>query len=270
MLDKHGIWSQCAIVLKIIMAISCFVSIHWDSVFSDIAWSLFFSITSIIQFYAEEHRTFQNISPEKWCQYAIRIDYSIQCIISTWIIFNTFMGEWLWAVIIILSINPWTLQLYKHHKQYIVPTGIILYIVLYDYSYNIVFTTLLYTIATFLYSNEYKHLINTSHACFNIKRVAAYKTISYTIEAVILWQIRCFYRFPYAFRWSPLIVGIILAFLAAIWCNMFIKNTAVSRNSIIKKLPPSHFIAFSLNSASKCSICVECLTSLDMESSFSE
>lgn len=270
MLDKHGIWPQCAIVFKITMAISCFVSIHWESLFSDIAWSIFFIIASIIQFYTEEHRTFQNITPEKWCKYTIRLDYSIKWIISTWIIFNTYVGEWLWVFIIILACNPWTLELHKHHCQYILPGATILYITWNDYSYAIVFTNCIFIIVTFLYSTEYKRILGTSHACKTIKHVAAYKTLAYVVESVILWQVRCLHRFPYVFRWNPLTVGIIASIGAVAWCHLFTKKTSVSRNSIIQRLPSSHTMAFSLTSASKCSICTSCLTSLDMESSFSE
>lgn len=270
MLQKHSTWSQCILFFKIIMTISCIVSIHWESMFSDIVWSFFFACASIIQFFKEEHRTIANITPEKWCKYYIRLNYATRWIISTWIIFKTSVGDWLWFIIICVACNPWSIQWHSHHGHFIVPGALALYIAWGNFSYNLVFTNAIFIIVLFLYSKEYKRLINTSHASKTIKRVAAYNAMVYFIESIILWQIRCAHRFPYAFRWNPVIVGILVTISAFIWCHLFTKNTSVSRNSIIKCLPSSHTIAFSLDSASKCSVCVECLTSLDMESSFSE
>ena len=270
MLEKHGTWSQCVIVFKIILTISCFVSIHWESLFSDIVWSLFFGCISIIQFFKEEHGIMANITPELWCKWNIRSNYAIHLIISSWMLFKTSIGDWLWIFVIVFACNPWTIQWHSHHKRFILPCAVILNIVWGNFSYYLVITNALFILVSFLYSKEYKRLPNSSHACNTIKRVAAYNAMSYFIESVILWQIRCTHRFPYAFRWSPVFIGILVTISAFVWCHLFIKNTSVSRNSIIQRLPSSHDIAFSLQSASKCSICVECLTSLDMESSFCE
>ena len=268
MLYKHGIWSQCVICLKITMAISCFVSTHWESLYSDVIWTLFLLGTCIIQFFTEEHRTIRNITPEQWCKYAIRLNYGIHWIISSWILLKSSMGEWTWLIIIALACNPWTLHF--HHKRFILPITLIIYIAWGDFLYSIVGINIIFILVTFLQAQEYNRLPSTSHASNVIKRVAAYNAILHILEAVILWQLRCMHRFPYVFRWNPLIVGVFICVLACGWCHLFIKNTSVSRNSIIQSLPSSHFIAISLDSASKCSVCINCLTSLDMESSFRE
>lgn len=275
MLYKHGIWRQCALTLKIVMAIGSVVSMHWESLGSDIPWSFFFTIVALVHFICAEHRTVRGVTPDVWCKLAIRADYATQYLVALWILVRPFTEHaWLlWCCIIVASSNPWTFTAHNHHTLYIVPTSLVVYTVC------LIGDIELTQLAALLFATAYSglryaraikrsQLPTTSHACAAIRHLAGLDAAIHIVEALFLWYLRCAHRFPHAFRWSPVLTGCVTLTGACLWAHVNTRDTVVSRNSIIQSLPEYHFIATSLAAAKKCHVCVEHLTSLDMESSF--
>lgn len=272
MLYKHGIWRQCAITLKIVMAIGSVVSVHWKSLGSDIPWSFFFTIATLVHFICAEHRTVRGVTPDAWCKLAIRVDYATQYLVALWILVRPFTEHaWLlWCCIIATSSHPWTFAAHKHHTLYIVPTSLTVYTVVMfpDVQHIALLLATAYSGLRYARALKRSQLSTTSHACATIRHLAGLDAVIHIVEALLLWYLRCAHRFPHAFRWSPVLTGCVATVGACVWAHVNTRDTVVSRNSIIQSLPEYHFIATSLAAAKKCHVCVEHLTSLDMESSF--
>ena len=263
MFDKQGIWCQCILCFKITLAVSSFFSWHWVSLYSDLMWTLFFSGTCLIQFCAEEHRTVRGITPVFWCKYAARIEYATRWLVASWTLLRSFAGGWLWLLVLVAAGTPWPL-----YQDWLLPVSTVVLLLVDEGQVVPLLLNVLLAGVLHLRKQEYPKLIGTSHACPTIRRVAAYNCARHLLESVALWYLRCKHRFPYAFRWKPPLIGVLACVGAGVWCHYNTKKTVVSRNSIIQKIT-THGIAISLESASNCPVCIRCLTSLDMESSFS-
>ena len=272
MFNKHGIWRQCAIALKIVMAVGSVVSIHWESLGSDIPWSFFFIFMTAVHFFTAEHRTVRGVTPDVWCKLTIRLDYTIQCLVALWILARPFTEHaWLlWFLGVAASSHPWAFAAHKHHVRHILPASLVIYTVVMfpDVEIYTVLWAAIYCALRHVRAIKRVQLPSTSHACATIRQLAGLDATMHVVEALLLWYLRCAHRFPYAFRWSPVLTGCVAVAGACLWAHVNTRDTVVSRNSIIQSLPEHHFIATSLAAAKKCDICIQHLTSLDMESSF--
>ena len=222
----------------------------------DLYWFLLFGFAGIVQFIAAEHGQCY-FDPEKWQMAAKNIRFVICGVILGWYI----GGQWpiIWHVSggLLLGALSAVVAMY--------PTWIFIIPAIYFKSASFCLLIALQLPMLTIKINK------KSFASSEMKWVAAKKSVSIFLQAILLWQRRCATRFPMTFRWTPVFIGIFFVGLAIIYVIYMVAPTKVSRNAIIE-IPTKmkHSIAFSLNAAKSCPTCCQYITSLDMESSFGE
>lgn len=257
MWKKHGVWCQCMLVLPVIMSLACILSWQTLTLQEDVYWSFLLLVSTIIQFCAAEHGDF-GVTVDVWQRLQRHRLFVMSCIIATWTMASWPVHQHALAIPVYCTIS------YFASKRYALVLGI-------------------GTASAFLiggpwalmlshglchhYSDHFfSKLINTSLADIAIKKAYGLRALGIGLESVVLWCLRCWHRFPYTLRWTPLCIGIVVCAGSVLWVSVYIKDTRVSRNAIIKRR--GHDIAASLTAASKCPVCQSCLSALDMESSF--
>lgn len=256
MINKHATWCQCTLMIWFTFCGAAGFSIQELTLQQDLYWFSLFGFAAIVQFIAAEHAHCY-YGPEKWQIAAKNIQFVICGIILGWYV----GGQWpiIWHVSgglmgIVLS------MLMDMHPAwiFIIPA--------------VYFKSISFCLLIALQSPMLTIKINKkSFASSEMKWVAAKKSASIFLQAILLWQRRCATRFPMTFRWTPVLIGLFFVGLAVIYVIYMVAPTKVSRNAIIEiPMNTKHSIAFSLNAAEACPKCRQYITSLDMESSFGE
>lgn len=258
MYKKHAVWCQCVIVGMFVLSAATLLSIQNITLYTDIYWSCILWTTSVIHFVVAEHAPVAGISVDKWMQFG-RIQKAVTYVIMfTWST-AAWQASWIqWA-----------------H----VPVGIIVGIFLKQHWSILVFTLVYRTmftwdvtlvgIALLLAANLQKPTVSgKSMASSQHKQTIAIKAVCLLLEAVVLWLLRCEHRFPHVIRWRPLVVAAVSIATAALWCEYNVMDTIQSNSVII--VSRGHGIAASLRAAQACPVCMKHITSLDMESSYSD
>jgi hypothetical protein len=261
MLDKHATWCQCTLIISFIFCGASVFSIQELTFQQDLYWFVLFGLTSVVHFIAAEHGHCY-FGPDKWQVASGNARFVSTCIISSWYI----GGQW-YIRTHVLCIAVYIVF------SYLIVRGAdkklwFLFVVVCIYSMSPLFCLLIALqspLATIKIHNK-------SFAAPEMKWIAAKKSSVLFLQAILLWQQRCDSRFPMTFRWTPVFVGLFFMFMSAIYITYMIAPTKVSRNAIILAKPTNavHNMAFSLNAAEACPECRQCITSLDMESSFGE
>jgi hypothetical protein len=99
-----------------------------------------------------------------------------------------------------------------------------------------------------------------------LKQATAAKAVGIVSKTLLLWYLRCHYRFPHVYRWFPVLCSACAVLCAVCWCHCFIAPTIVSHRSVVKAV--GHGLTPSLNAAKGCPVCSSCLTHLDIEDVF--
>ena len=258
MINKQAIWVQCSSVIHAAMAWVTIVSYQSITIHMDIFWSIFFLLEIWIVLVAAEHSNTLGILTDTWatCE---RIRNAF--IISTFIVWNSFT----WPIYYYLIITSILCVVLTQIPQRMA-LALAVFTACAGQTYTVVGIYLLWSFSKDLSKQFFRKTIQKSIASTEIKRAYAFKSIYIILEGILLWNIRCSHRFPHVFRWKPLFFSFGSFAVAVLYGHFFIKETRISRNSIITR--EGHNMAASLNAAEQCPVCVKCLSLLDMESSF--
>lgn len=259
MLNKHGIWCQTSLVLPTIMSIASTLSCQQLTLHTDMYWSFLFWAVTCIDFMAAEHGPF-GASVRLWQTLRKQSRFVIHCVMATWS-----MTQWpVYQHVCCLPIFWGTSILLQQHHSIVLFFAIIV-----SFLFGKPWVAmLLYWICESGSEYLFSRLKGSSLADLPIRNAYGYRALGILFKAMALWSLRCLYRFPYTFRWTPVCLGCICIGLVTGWASTHIQNTQVSRNAIVKR--SGHDIAASIFAARKCPECQSCLTALDMESSFGE
>lgn len=259
MFDKQAVWIQCAAAFHTILSLASVVSFQYMTSDMDIFWSVLFILETIILFAAAEHANILNISPDRWIKME-RVRNIV--LISTVIVWSgpiiSLTSYILYSILLstILTFSPKYIQ----YGATIAASCI--------HSYTFILVTCVWVGAKVMSSKMFVSSLQKSIASKEIKLAYAWKATYVIIDGVLLWNVRCLHRFPYVFRWQPILLGMVSIVLACLYCHNNIKETRVSNNSII--VSKGHGMAASLNAAENCTVCRKCISSLDMEASFGD
>ena len=257
MYNKHAVWRQCASVIPIVMAVATTLSIQSITFSNDVYWSIIFWASTAIQFIAAEHGPFY-FKTDTWQTLQQHRDFAIRCLITSWSLGGLDISQHLMLIPVFCVGSLFLRQYYNFTLLPAIVWNIAMF--------NVNPWIPVYFVLTYLRESMFEQSIGTSIASPPLRQAYGLSAVVIVIESTILWSLRCQYRFPYTFRWTPFITSIIGCFVGLAWCSVLIKDTKVSRNAIIQKR--GHGIAASLTAAENCPVCCKCLTSLDMEASF--
>lgn len=257
MYKKHAVWCQCASVIPIVMAMATTFSIQTITFSNDIYWSIILWVSTVVQCIAFEHGPWY-LTTDTWHRIQEHRDFVIRCTITAWSLGRLEISQHL-MLIPIFCVSSLFLQQYYNFT--------LLPVILWNIaSLNVKSWIPVYFVLTYLRERMFEKSIGTSIASPPLRQAYGLSAVLIVLESLILWSLRCQYRFPYTFRWTPFIASVVGCFVASAWCSMFIQDTKVSRNAIIQKR--GHGMAASLTAAEQCPVCCKCLTALDMEASF--
>lgn len=258
MYNKHAVWCQCVLVGMFVLSTAALLSIQDITLSTDIYWTCILLTTSTIQFVVAEHAPVAGISVDKWMQLG-RIQKAVTYVIMfTWST-TAWQAYWIqWAHVPVGIIAGIFLK-----KHWLILVFALVYRTI------LIWDATLVTIALLLIVNLLKpEVINKSIASRQHKQTIAIKAGRLFLETVVLWLLRCEHRFPHVIRWRPLAVAAISIATAALWCEYNVMDTIQSNNVVI--VGRGHGIAASLRAAQACPVCLKHITSLDMESSYSD
>jgi len=258
MYEKHAIWCQCAIVGMFILAVASILSIQHITFSTDVYWSTIFFVCSTIEFIVAEHAPCFHIPTDIWVKIGYLQKTTVYGIVLTWSIYSR-EATWVrWfhipASILIggLLQNPFVVLAAATLARCVTSWDIPM--------------TLLVTLVLIHLSNP--NVVGKSIASKQQKQRFAIKAISIVLESILLWLVRCEQRFPNIVRWKPLVAAVLGIIMAVMWAEYNVMDTTQSFDCKIVK--NGHGIAASLRAAKDCPVCRQCLTALDMESSFSD
>jgi len=256
MYSKHAVWCQCVIVGLFVLAAASLLSVQEITFDTDVYWSVVLLVTSIIQFIVAEHAPVAGISTDNWMRIARIQKTTVYVIMLTWstIAWQTSWIQWAHipvGMIVGVFVNG----------HIVLAIGVMARM-------TATFDATLVLMGLLLVTHLKKpKVINKSITSKEHKQTIAIKAASLFLEAIILWLLRCEHRFPHIVRWRPLAAAAVSIVLSTLWCEFNIMDTIGTDRVIIVRT--GHGIAASLRAARSCPVCTKCLTSLDMESSFS-
>lgn len=257
MWKKHGVWCQCMLVLPVIMSLACTLSWQTLTLQEDVYWSFLLFVSTIIQFCAAEHGDF-GVTVDVWQRLQRHRLFVTSCIIATWTMTSWPVHQHALAIPVYCAISHFA------SNRYALVLGIgILGAFLFGGPWALMLS---HCLCHYYSDHFFSKLVGTSIADIAIKKAYGLRALGIVFESVVLWCLRCQHRFPYTLRWTPLCIGVVVCVGSVMWVSVYIKDTHVSRNAIIKRR--GHGVAASLTAASKCPVCQSCLSALDMESSF--
>lgn len=258
MYQKHAVWCQCVVMGMFVLSAASILSIQSITLTTDIYWSVVFLSTSVIEFAVAEHAPVGHISTAMWMKIGFVQKTVVYAIILTWSLYS---WEEVWVqwmhipVAIVLGI------LVQNPLPVLVAATITRMITVWDSPFVILL------VLSCLHLKK-PNIINTSMASRAQKQRFAIKATAILLETVLLWCLRCEHRFPNIVRWKPLWCAAVAIMSAVTWCEYNVMDTIQSENALI--VGRGHGMAASLRAAQECPICLKCLTSLDMESSYSD
>jgi len=260
MLNHQAIWCQCASVLHIVFALTCLASFQSSFIGMNILWCFLFGCSGLVHFICGEHGPAFGISVEKWLKAEIFMEHLNVATIFVWNIpIDSFITRVIASVVIailqkkIKNVYSWSfislcafINVPMFYKC--VPIAFCVSKLLSDYYFRKINQKS-------MRSNELK----LAYMCYAIYIMS---------EALMLWHLRCFHRFPGTIRWKSIIMGLFSIMMSSLYGYNYCLSTKLSSNAII--IHGGHRMAASLTAAKKCPVCKRHLQTLDMESSFSD
>lgn len=251
MFNKQAVWCQIASIFTAILALSAIFSVQHMTFSQDIYWSFVLGLTSFFRFTVGEHR----------CLWGISIDHLT-------------IGAEVWSNILhILILNGLYMNCSPKHFPVVAVLGVAMYTVpktrplsalaLLRYPDGL---TLLLLCKAGLDLTGHHILASTvgrPQNSLQLKQATATRAMAIVMEALLLWHLRCQHRFPYQFRWSPVLCSLLLTLVAIYWCHLYTAPTLTTDRSLIKQV--GHGLSPSFNAMSSCPTCAACLTCLDVE-----
>jgi hypothetical protein len=257
-LQKHAIWCQCVTIFHVAITLACISSFQNITKGPDIFWSTVCVINTIVLFVEAEHAP-------------------IVFTTDTWQTINNYREKIIWSVFATFNgpKNPLIYQCFAillificFQKLPFLWSISIFGISFFWGSWSVKLLFCIYVFAIYQRHRLFHSVINQSIAGTNLKKAYAAKSIHIFLEGIFIWYLRCLHRFPHEFRWKNVFIGMVAVFLSFLYCSFRVKKTKTSRNAIIKSY--GHGMAASLTAAKACPVCRQCLTALDMESSFGD
>lgn len=256
--QKHAVWCQCVIMGMFVLTVASILSIQSITAKTDMYWSVVFLLTSTTEFIVAEHAPVGHISTQMWVKIGVTQKTVVYAIILTWSIYSGDQSWIQWVHIPVAAVIGFFIQ-----KT--LPLLVVATLTRMATSHDV---SLLLLVLLLALRVQRPNIINKSMASREQKQRFAIKAIAILLETLILWFIRCEHRFPNVVRWKPLGAAALAIIVAATWCEYNVMDTIQSGNSII--VGHGHGMAASLRAAQNCPVCLKQLTSLDMESSFSD
>lgn len=257
MYNKHAVWCQCVIVGIFVLATASLLSIQNITFDTDVYWSFILLVTSTIQFIVAEHAPVAGISTDNWMRIGRIQQTTLYAIMLTWSTVTWQTSSWIQWVHIPVGMLVGVFV----NGHIVLAIGAVARM-------TATFDATLIIMGLLLVTHLKKpNVINKSIVSKEHKQTIAIKAVSLFLEAIILWLLRCEHRFPHVVRWRPLAAATVSIVLAALWCEYNVMDTIGTDRVIIVRT--GHGIAASLRAGRSCPVCTKCLTSLDMESSFS-
>jgi hypothetical protein len=251
MLNKQSVWCQIASVFTAVLALSAFFSVQHLTLTQDIYWSFVLGFTSFFRFAVGEHRH----------QCGISIDHLVK-------------GGAIWTNILhILILNGLFMNCTPRHFPIVAGLGVAVsfapkvrpVLVLSLLRYPDGLTLLLLGIMGFdhAFRRTMASTVGMPQNSVQLKQATAVQSVSILLEALLLWHLRCQHRFPYQYRWSPVLCSAVLTSSVVLWCYWYLPPTLTTSRSIVKRI--GHGLTPSLNAIQSCPTCAACLTCLDIE-----
>ena len=257
MYNKHAVWCQCVLIGMFVLTAASLLSIQNITFDTDIYWSIVMFFVSVIEFIVAEHAPVAGISVDRWMQMGRIEKTTVYVIMLTWSTL-AWQPSWIqWAHIPVGILAGFVLK----NPKFVLAGAVVARMTT---TLDITLVAMLVLLAINI---KKTNVINKSIVSYEHKKTIAIKAMSIFLEATILWLMRCEQRFPHVIRWRPLVAATLSIIFAALWCEYNVMDTVgTDRDLIVRK---GHGIAASLRAARACPVCTKCLTSLDMESSFS-
>ena len=255
-LNKHAVWCQCVCVIYVVLAIASWSSFQNMTFGVDVFWSVVFSLHSIIIFAAAEHGDILGIKIKHW-QFLDNTRLNTIIALQLCTIFDIDILTRLLAIPFLVfaqtKIPPkyyWIgfLCIIFPFRQGLIVGGLAT-----GYGY------LCYKIWLLRQA-----LPGQDHT--KLRNIYMLKSFNIILSSFMMWGLRCAERFPYKFRWYPIIFGIMGIIAAALHCSYYVAETTTSMNIVIGR--SKHLVAASLKAAEKCRHCKQNISALDMEARF--
>lgn len=251
MYNKQSVWCQIASVFTAVLAMSAFFSVQYLTLTQDIYWGVVLGLTSFFRFAVGEHRRLCGISTDQLV-----------------------LGATVWTNILhILVLNSLYMNCTPRHFPVVVGLGVatslapkvrpVLVLSLLRYPDGLTLLLLGTMGADHAFRRAMASTVGRPQNSVQLKQATAVQSVSIVLEALLLWHLRCQHRFPYQYRWSPILCSAVLTGSAALWCHWYLSPTRTTERSIVKRI--GHGLAPSFNAIQSCPTCAACLTCLDIE-----
>lgn len=251
MFNKQAVWCQIASIFTAVLALSAIFSVQHLTFSQDIYWSFVLGLTSFFRFAVGEHRRVWGLSTN-----------------------HLTTGASIWAnVLHILILNGLYMNCSPTHFPVVAVLGGVMYTVpktrplfalaLLRYPDGLTVLLLCKEGLDWACHRVLASIVGKSQNSIQLKQATAMRSMAILLEALLLWHLRCQHRFPYQFRWSPVLCALLLTLVAISWCHFYTAPTLTTDRSIIKQV--GHGLTPSFNAMTSCPTCAACLTCLDIE-----
>lgn len=245
---KHAIWCQCASLISTTLALSALFSMQRITWNQDIYWSIVLGTTTFLNITVAEH----GFRPEIMAKIASVWSGIVYMLIVTgnnnWFSYvGTIIGMIIGAIV----------------PQY---SYLILLLALFSYPSGLTIVLIVKVSAEYKYKDLLNSVVGKTTANINVKKAIGAKAIGIVSETLLLWHLRCHYRFPHLYRWTPVVYSLCMCSCGIVWCHYYIAPTVVCRKSVIRAI--GHGLTPSLQAAKKCKVCSSTITHLDIEDVF--
>lgn len=245
---KHAIWCQCASLISTTLALSALFSIQKITWEQDIYWTIVLGTTTFLNITVAEH----GFRPESMTKIAAVWSGIVYMLIVTgnnsWLSYaGSLIGMAIGAIVPQYSYGILILALFSY------PSGLSILLIV-------------KVIAEYKYKDFMNSAVGKTTANINVKKALGAKAVGIVSETLLLWHLRCHYRFPHVYRWTPVVYSLGICCCGIVWCHYYIAPTVVSRKSVIRAI--GHGLTPSLQAAKECKICSATITHLDIEDVF--
>ena len=251
MFNKQACWCQIASVFTAVLALSAFFSIQHLTLTQDIYWSIVLGLTSFFRFAVGAHSRLWGISIE-----------------------HLVYGATVWTHILhILMLNGLYMNCTPQHFPVVVGLGMVVSLVpnvrpvlalsLLRYPDGLTLLFLCTMGVDLAFRRTMASTVGRPQNSVQLKQATAVQAVSILLEALLLWHLRCQHRFPYQYRWSPVLCSAVLTSSVALGCHWYLPPTLTTERSIVKRV--GHGLTPSFNAIRSCPTCAACLTCLDIE-----
>jgi hypothetical protein len=236
------------------MTLASIFSIQSLTVTQDIFWSLVLIITTVLRFGVAEHRPIFILSVDR----IVRMAKIWSIVIDSVIIASVLTTFTLWNIVLSFAFCFGCSLLPR--GQYSIG------ITLLRWPDSLSTLILLRIVSKYYMQHQMIKIVGTSVADLRMKKLTFARASFILIEGAILWQLRCYHRFPHVYRYRAVFLCFINLIIAICWCHKYLSDTKVSYRATIQT--NGHGVTPSLNAIRTCPICKKSVTSLDIEDAF--